>query len=541
MEVGSTTCPAPYPASRARRLAPWLAPAVLAGLLLLGDARGAGGDEALQRRLGREDPRAVALGLALAPEAHPYDALVWVNLADVALFTCDLPAGHQRVDEALALDPLSPAAHAARGAILLLEARGAEALAAANRGLALPGARGSTDLWRVRALALVELRRYAEALEAASRAVALAPDDARAAEALGRAAYHAGDMPLARHAYTLAVELDPRSEEANLRLGNGFGPALEGRAWEQAPELESFRRGLAELEQGAAEQAVQTFTALLERTPTSFKYRLGLGSALAQRRRQHEALPAEAGDGASACVAAVYALLPAPELEGLEQVVPDAASLSPARRHALLVVAAPFRPWWPALVAAGAKHDLMTVSENLSDREERSDLKERLTFDGRRYEHLRGAGGKHGATGVEKLDEASELCFNTLAHELAHQVLTYALPKESVARVKVLYARALVEDRYLDHYAASNVDEYFAQGYEAFLSHAKRGCLKETQRHTRLELRTRDPDLYAFFVEHLDLAHETPDALRPFSTAVARLVRLGPGPQAVTAPPPAPR
>ena len=69
---------------------------------------------------------------------------------------------------------------------------------------------------------------------------------------------------------------------------------------------------------------------------------------------------------------------------------------------------------------------------------------------------------------------------------------------------------------------------------------AKRGCLTETARQ-RTELRTREPALYAFFVEHLDLAHETPDALRPFSTAVARLVRPVPGPQAVTAPPPAPR
>ena len=392
------------PRSAPQQLAAWLAPAVFAGLLLLGDARGAGGDEALQRRLGREDPRAVALGLALAPEAQRLRRPRVGEPRGVALFACDLPAGHQRVDEALALDPLSPAAHAARGAILLLEARGAEALAAANRGLALPGRGGPRTSG-----ACARHRRAAPLRGGARSRLARGgarPDDARAAEALGRAAYHAGDMPLARHAYTLAVELDPRSEEANLRLGNGFGPALEGRAWEQAPELEVFRRGLAELEQGAAEQAVQTFTALLERTPTSFKYRLGLGSALAQRRRQHEALPAEAGDGASACVAAVYALLPAPELEGLEQVVPDAASLSPARRHALLVVAAPFRPWWPALVAAGAKHDLMTVSENLSDREERSDLKERLTFDGRRYEHLRGAGGAHGATGIEKLGEA---------------------------------------------------------------------------------------------------------------------------------------
>jgi tetratricopeptide (TPR) repeat protein len=525
---------------RPQRLRTRFSGCVVAGLALLGGVAPARGDEALQRRLGREDPRAVALELALG--AGPYDALVWVHLAQVAVFTCDLPAAHHRVDAALALDPLSPAAHAARSAVLLHEARGAEALAAADRGLALPGARGSVELWRARALALVELRRYAEALEAAGRAVGLAPDDARAAEALGRAAYHAGDMPLASRAYTWAVELDPRSEEANLRLGNGFGAATAGRCWETAPDLPEFRRGLAELEAGAPEQAVTTFLALLERAPDAFKYRLGLGSALAQRRRLHEGF---GEDGVSAAQA--YALLPVPRaeapdaLEWIQGVVPDAASLSSVRRHALLVAATPLRPWWPRLAASGAKHDLLTMSENLSDCEERSDLRERLTFDGRRYEHLRGAGGKHGATGVEKLDEARELCFNTFAHELAHQVLTYALPAESVGRVKALYARAWMEERFLDHYAASNVDEYFAQGYEAFLSHAKRGCLKETQRHTRLELRTRDPALYDFFVEHLDLGHETPEAMAPFLAALARLGAPARGADALRAPPPTPR
>ena len=202
--------------------------------------------------------------------------------------------------------------------------------------------------------------------------------------------------------------------------------------------------------------------------------------------------------------------------------LPDAAFLTPARRHALLVACAPLRPWWRALAAAGARHDLMSVPENLGDRATRADLRERLTFDGRHYEHLRGVGGQHGATGAEKLDEARELCFHTLAHEIAHQVLTYAFPREMLARVKVLYARAVAEDRCLDFYSASNVDEYFAQGYEAFLSHVKRGCLKETQRHTRIELRARDPELYAFLVEHLDLAHETPQAMAPFLAALNR-------------------
>jgi hypothetical protein len=234
---------------------------------------------------------------------------------------------------------------------------------------------------------------------------------------------------------------------------------------------------------------------------------------LAERRRHHEAGVRGARD--------LYALLPGPEIPDLARVMPDYPRLAPRRQHAVRVVTAPLRPWWSALVKAGATHDLLEVPENLGDREPRAVLRGRETFDGRCYDHVRGVGGLHGATGVEKIDEGADLTFHTLAHELAHQVLTYALPPELSGRVKALYARAAADGRFLDYYAASNVDEYFAQGYEALVSHVKRGCLKETQRHTRMELRLRDPDLYAFLVEILDLAHETPAALEPFQRALA--------------------
>lgn len=99
-------------------------------------------------------------------------------------------------------------------------------------------------------------------------------------------------------------------------------------------------------------------------------------------------------------------------------------------------------------------------------------------------------------------------------------MLEHAFPKDLAAEVKALYARACAEDRCLDYYAASNVDEYFAQGYEALVSQAKRGCLKETQRHTRAELAARDPGLFEFLLRNLDLSHETPDVMDAFRAAL---------------------
>lgn len=504
--------PAPLPAGPRPRCLGRLA---RLGLLLLAGLAPttARADDELQRRLERAPPAAVALELAAQRAGN--DSLLWVGLGQVARFTCDLQAARAHAAQALRHDPLSGPAHALHAEVLLLEARPAEALAASAAGLALPGARTCPDLWRVRALALVELRRHAEAREAAARACALAPGDARALSALARAAFHLRDMPAASAAYRLAAELDTRTEEANLRLGQGFGPPAEQRPWEQDPDRAPWQAAMQALQDGASERALELLEPLVLAEPAHFAWRLGLGNALVQRRRSLEVRASGALEPRAA-----YALLPAPELEGLAEVLPDVARLSPARRHALRVATAPMRPWWPALVRAGARHDLLADGELLSDRAERAYLAGRLTFDGRRYAHLRGSGGLHAATGAEKLDEACSLGFHTLAHELAHQLLSYGLPPESVGRVKALYARALAEDRCLDAYAASDVDEYFAQGYEAFVSHAKRGCLKETERHVRAELRLRDPALYDFLVEHLDLAHEVPAAMQRFVAAL---------------------
>lgn len=515
-QPGPPTAP-PAPGRRARRAA-----GLCAALLALLAAPASRADDEVQRRLQHEPPAAVAQALAAQRAGH--DSLLWVGLGHVARFGCDLETARAHARRALRHDPLSGPAHALHAEVLLLEARAAEALAATAAGLALPGARTCADLWRVRALALVELRRHDEAREAAARACALAPHDARALSALARAAFHLRDMPASRAAYRLAVELDPRTEEANLRLGQGFGPAAEDRPWEQGPGREPWRAALAALEEGDSAHALQLLEPLAREAPGHFAWRLALGNALLLRRRSLEVRP----PGAAAPREA-YALLPVAALEGLEQVLPDAARLSPARRHALLVAAGPMRPWWPALVRAGARHDLLAPGELLSDRAERSWLATRLTFDGRRYAHLRGSGGLHAATGVEKLDEARDLGFHTLAHELAHQLLAHGLPPGAVARVKVLYARAVAEDRCLDSYAASDVDEYFAQGYEAFVSHAKRGCLKETERHVRATLRLRDPALYDFLVEHLDLSHETPAAMARFVGALGERPGAMPG------------
>jgi len=109
-------------------------------------------------------------------------------------------------------------------------------------------------------------------------------------------------------------------------------------------------------------------------------------------------------------------------------------------------------------------------------------------------------------SGIEYLDQAVRGGFNTIAHEFAHQVHIAALGKREIRKIHKLYESARRANRTLDYYAAANEYEYFAQGYEAFISKLKRPSAGVTGRHTSDELAGRDPELYNFF---LDLAEAT--------------------------------
>jgi hypothetical protein len=217
---------------------------------------------------------------------------------------------------------------------------------------------------------------------------------------------------------------------------------------------------------------------------------------------------------------AIYRLLPLPEIPDAERFVPGLERLGAGERHAVLVALAPARAYLPALLAAGGSHETFSVAEDLTTAPGRRELAGRDTFDGRRYEHLRGVGGLAAATGIEKLREAASFGFHTFAHEFAHQVMDHVLEGERREEITRLHAAAIGSGRALDWYAASNPEEYFAQGYEAFVSLAKRGCLKDTERHTREELARRDPDLHALLLSLLDLSYESSEALAAYRAAL---------------------
>ncbi len=455
-------------------------------------------------------PTLLALPVGRAePAGGPGPAATALEAGHRARRHCDLARARAQYDEVLLRDPLDPAARAGLGEVLLLAGQKEAALLQVELGLGTDRGRHSAALWRVRALVLLELRDVARARAAAIRAAALNPQCPRIQEALARAEYRAGDIAAAQDAYERAVRLDPLAEEANLRLGSGFGELLDEAPWREGALATLFARADEAWQAGRLGEASALFRLLCARAPDVYKFRLGLGLTLRALRWGEEV---RLGEGAED----LYRHLPAPEPEGIRRVISGYDDLDEGTRHAVRVAVAPAARWLTALSEAGATHEILPLAVSLAEAEHRRALARQQTFDGRHYAHLRGVGGARAATGVEKLRDAAAFGFHTFAHEFAHQLHHHAFGEALRAEIEALYRQALRSGACLDWYAASNAEEYFAQGYEAFVSPVKRGCLKETQRHTRDELARRDPALYAFLTTHLDLGHETPTAMADF-------------------------
>lgn len=294
--------------------------------------------------------------------------------------------------------------------------------------------------------------------------------------------------------YRGVLVAEPLHAEAHLRLGSGL---LEPTV---APITGGLLRAVAALDAGERERAIVLLQAELARHPGHPIVHRLIGETLFAERTAHSMA---LGD---ATFAGLAAAVPPPDVRGLPvaRFVPGYELLSPARKRVVDRTAALFGRQLQRLVAAGGRHDLLRELERTTDADERANLRGRRTFDGRVWDDVRGVGGVQAATGIEALDDAATFGFDTLAHEVAHQVHFFALTRAQRLRITSLYGQALAQGRCLDYYAASNEAEYFGQGVEAFVSLAKRPGGETTHGHTRFELLRVDRDLHDFIAGIVD-------------------------------------
>jgi tetratricopeptide (TPR) repeat protein len=183
-----------------------------------------------------------------------------------------------------------------------------------------------------------------------------------------------------------------------------------------------------------------------------------------------------------------------------QEIFPNYRSLTKRQQAVIDDAVEPLAAFLPKLASRKARHYLLAFDQRPCDLQGFADVADEKTFDGRYYASIRGVGGRVTVSGIEYLDQAARGGFNTIAHEFAHQVHLTAIGKIEGREIRQLYERARREGRVLDYYAAANEYEYFAQGYEAFISQRKRPSAGITGRHTSHELLISDPELYKFLV-----------------------------------------
>lgn len=463
-----------------------------------------------------------------ANKSHPGSAELLEEYGEIYLAAEETGRARDYFERALKIDPLMEAAAIGRARVDLLE-RDYKSAESRLRALVARNPNNSqTRTWLARAL--IESNRNRDAALEAERAMALNEYDAEAIAALAfiRGTERKPDevRALARR----AISLDPLNASARRMLSQ----YVDGRAgYEQkvAPAArQHFERGRALKRAGKLEESVKAFEAALRIEPRYYRTLIALGDvwlregdyerAAAAARMARDVDPEGASAhlelsyanrglqerarieiGATDFAAKFYSKPAPPSFALTREIFPNYSSLTRRQQSVIDWAVAPLADFLPALARSKARHYLLAFDDAVSEFGDFRAMAEDKTFDGRYYASIRGVGGRITVSGFEYIDMAAQGGYHTIAHEFAHQVHLAALGKDEAKTIKNLYEQARREARTLDYYAAANEFEYFAQGYEAFISDEKRPSAGITARHTNSELLMRDPDLHAFLMK----------------------------------------
>ncbi len=481
-----------------------------------------------------------------ALKSRPDSAAALAEYGQIYLAAEDPARARLFLDRALRLDPLSEAANTGRAEADLLD-RDYQS-ARARLGLWTASNPNSARARTLLARALLELNQITEAGVEAERAIKIDPYDSEAHHTLAFIKATERKADEARALARLAVSLDPFNAAARRLLSQyidgqaGYlqdvssaarkhyesGRALKRRGLtaEARGELEAaialeprYYRALValsdiRLRQGEWERAAEAAMAAVGIDPEGAVAHMEL--SYAHRGMQERA---RIDIGAADFEAMFYKQGAGPGLELTREIFPDYAPLAPRERAVIDRAVAPLARFLPALTQKGARHYLLGYDERTVEIRDLASMAEAKTFDGRFYASIRGVGGRITVSGIEYIGMAARGGFHTIAHEFAHQVHMIAMGKDELRAVSRLFERARREGRALDYYAAANEYEYFAQGYEAFVSERKRPSAGVTARHTRQELMARDPDLYRFITSLSGELQAEPARARPVGEA----------------------
>ena len=167
-----------------------------------------------------------------------------------------------------------------------------------------------------------------------------------------------------------------------------------------------------------------------------------------------------------------FAAAPIPEVPGIDRFVANWRSLSPRHQKRVALSVAPWKAFLLVLVDGGSTYYIKPLYMLLGDCPNLETLRDqRINYDSRLWDDVRGAGGYHTVTGIEDVERTIFDRYDTVLHELSHQVHAM-LPADDSRVIQEHYARAKTRDDstrngFLSRYAGGSVYEYFAEGANA--------------------------------------------------------------------------
>jgi tetratricopeptide (TPR) repeat protein len=361
-------------------------------------------------------------------------------------------------------------------------------------------------------------RAFDASLLALTRALAL-QDSADTRYALADTLIRLGRTEEAISAAERAIELQPLHEQAHYLLGNGYArlnytelATRDASALQEAAEIN--RRASAAFDRGDFRAARDLAQQALRRCPGYGRAHAMLAKALEFERF--------AIDVHRADYEARFAAQTLPVVAGIERYVLNWAELTPRQQKRVALSLAPWRHFIPVLIAGGARHYIKPLWMKLSEVPGMETLKDqRINYDARLWDDVRGAGGYITVTGVEDVERTIFDRYNTVLHEATHQVHG-VLTADQAREIQALYQRAKSRDEarsasgdvaapevFLSRYAGGSVWEYFAEGANALMS--PRRDAYDPRDVVRERLVAMDPDLQALVERYFAMADTRPN------------------------------
>lgn len=269
-----------------------------------------------------------------------------------------------------------------------------------------------------------------------------------------------------------AVVLNPYHELAHYYLGNGYArknytelAVHYGDRLESAAKL--VRSASDAFEKGNYRAARDFATDALKECPEYGRAHNALAKALELERNEIDVhrLDYERRFDAMAM----------PLIPDIEKYVVNWSLLSPRLQKRVALSIAPWRAFVPILVAGGSTHYIKPLYMKLSETPGLETLKDqRINTDSRLWDDVRGAGGFATVTGIEDVERSIYDKYNTVLHELTHQVHG-VFTAEQAREIQEHYRRAKdregqTRNAFLSRYASGTVWEYFAEGANAIAS-----------------------------------------------------------------------